>query len=385
MKAVHFGAGNIGRGFIGLLLSQSGYDVFFVTRNKKKIALLQQRRHYRVTLAEANASPITVHNVTAASIDDSSDIADAVTEADLVTTAVGVYALKDIAKSIARGIAQRLRREPRSLNIIACENMVGGSSQLKKWVYSHLTEAARREADRYIAFPNAVVDRIVPLQQHTDILAVTVEPFAEWVIDRSQVIERAPQIQGAIFVDSLAPYIERKLYTLNTGHCAAAYYGYLEGYDSIHQVMENSKMREKVEAVLQETGAMLIQKHHLDERSHQVYVRKILQRFSNPNLMDAVVRVGRCPIRKVSANDRLVRPLLLAYDLGLDTPHLVSLIAAALLFDYEDDAQAVRLQATIQQQGIDRVLSDMVGIPSDHPLHGVIQSEYLRMKSTYGR
>ena len=42
-KAVHFGAGNIGRGFIGLMLVKSGYDVTFVTRNKRKISELQLR------------------------------------------------------------------------------------------------------------------------------------------------------------------------------------------------------------------------------------------------------------------------------------------------------------------------------------------------------
>ncbi len=318
MKAVHFGAGNIGRGFIGLLLSQSGYDVFFVTRNLKKIALLQRNRHYRVNLAKEEAIPITVHNVTAASIEDVDDVTRAVSAADLVTTAVGVAALKSIAKSVARGVTHRLRHNPRPLNIIACENVIGGSSQLKKWVYAHLPIDLRSLADQYIAFPNTVVDRIVPLQQHQDILAVTVEPFAEWVIDRSAVIGEVPSIRGVTYVDSLAPYVERKLFTLNTGHCAAAYYGYLEGYQTIHEVMQNSDLRAKVDAVLQETGALLTHKHHLDEKLHQTYIQKTLDRFANVRLKDAVVRVGRSPIRKLSQSDRLVGPALQARDLGLE-------------------------------------------------------------------
>ncbi len=385
MRAVHFGAGNIGRGFIGLLLSQSGYDVFFITRNPKKIALLQERRRYRVTLAGDHAAPITVRNVTAASIEDINDVADAVAEADLVTTAVGVYALRDIAKSIAKGVARRLRRDPRPLNIIACENTLGGSSQLKRWVYTHLSETARQQADRYIAFPNAVVDRIVPLQTHSDILAVTVEPFAEWVIDRSQVIGTLPRIQGAVYADSLAPYVERKLYTLNTGHCAAAYFGYLEGVRTIHEVMQTPRLRAKVEAVLEETGRMLVRKYDFDLKVHQRYAMKTLERFSNPNLMDAVERVGRAPMRKLANQDRLVRPALIAHDFGIVTPHLVSVIAAALRFDSPADVQAVHLQASLKQHGIQNLLAELTGIVPDHPLHDAIVSEYRRMGSTYGR
>lgn len=383
MNAVHFGAGNIGRGFIGLLLSQSGYDVFFVTRNPHKIAQLRHHRHYRVNLAKEGAQPITVRNVNAASIEDFDEVARVLTMADLVTTAVGVPALKSIAKSIARGIIRRLRLNPQPLNIIACENAIGASSQLKKWVYSHLPEETQALADRYIAFPNTVVDRIVPLQTHQDILAVTVEPFAEWIIDGSAVIGDKPKIQGVTYVDRLTPYVERKLYTLNTGHCAAAYYGYLEGYQTIHEVLQDASLRNQIEAVLTETGDLLIQKHHLDKELHRIYIQKTLDRFANVRLNDAVVRVGRSPLRKLSPKDRLVNPTLQAYAMGLEVSHLVSVIAAALMFDVSTDKEAVRLQSRIRDQGLEQVVVEVTGIDASHPLYAKVVEAYQQLDSKY--
>lgn len=380
MKAVHFGAGNIGRGFIGLLLSESGYNVFFVTRNPQKIALLQRHRHYRVTLAKAGATPITVRNVTAASIEDRADVARAVSEADLVTTAVGVVALKSIAGSIARGVRERLRTNPRPLNIIACENAIGASTQLKRRVYAHLPDDLKPLADRYIAFPNTVVDRIVPAQTHDDILAVTVEPFAEWVIDRTAIVGDPPPIRGAQYVESLAPYIERKLYTLNTGHAAAAYHGYLAGVGTIHEVMAHPRLRAKVEAVLEETGALLTARHHFPDAVHRAYVQKTLARFANERLRDRVTRVARNPIRKLSRDDRLVGPALKAQALGIPTPHLIAVIAAALLFDDPDDRDAAELQARIARDGIEAAITEVAGVPPANPLHGQIAGAYRWLK-----
>ena len=64
-----------------------------------------------------------------------------------------------------------------TLDVIACENMIGGSQHLKEEVYSHLDDDVKAFADEYIGFPNAAVDRIVPLQKHDDPLLVSVEEF----------------------------------------------------------------------------------------------------------------------------------------------------------------------------------------------------------------
>ncbi|WP_138754961.1 mannitol-1-phosphate 5-dehydrogenase [Paenibacillus sinopodophylli] len=384
MRAVHFGAGNIGRGFIGLLLSQAGYEVTFVARNERKIQLLQQNKQYAVTLANEERDTEMVNNVTAINGKNRAAVASAIAAADLVTTAVGVTALKHIAESIAAGIAIRLRgRNLRPLHIIACENALSGSTLLQRRVYEHLPAELHEEAERCVAFPNTAVDRIVPVQEHDDPLRVTVEPYFEWIVDRSAMMEGFREIEGVKYVDALQPYIERKLFTVNTGHCTAAYHGYLEGYKTIQEAMGDSRIRSELSQVLDETGAILTSKYHWDKKKHDRYIQKMLLRFTNPRLSDSVIRVGRSPMRKLSLNDRLVRPALQAHELGLSAPHLTSAIAAALLFDYEKDEEAVALQAAIARSGIHEVITSYMGIPHKHAFHQEIVDSYGTLKETY--
>lgn len=378
MKAVHFGAGNIGRGFIGLLLSQSGYEVTFVDVNERVVRELQERGEYTVTLASEGRETVTVGGVTAlSSALQREEVAAAVANSHLITTAVGVSILKHIADVIAEGVSQRLSggsTEP--LHIIACENAIGGSAQLKELVYAKLDEETRKKADTLIAFPNAAVDRIVPLQQHEDILKVVVEPFYEWVVDASQMIPGYKKVEGALYVDNLEPYIERKLFTVNTGHCSAAYLGYLRGYDTIQQAMEDEELTAKVREVLEETGAVLVHKHGLDPKEHSKYIGKNLERFRNPALTDEVSRVGRSPIRKLSPGDRLVSPAMQAYERDLSFTALARSMAGALLFDVKEDPEAAELQATIAEAGLEATVTLYTGIPAGHEIHKAVLKHY---------
>ncbi|MFD3257055.1 mannitol-1-phosphate 5-dehydrogenase [Paenibacillus lentus] len=381
MKAVHFGAGNIGRGFIGLLLSKSGYEVTFVDVNDKLVNLLQSKGQYTVTLANEQADSVIVDHVTAIDGKNNALVAEAIAEADIVTTAVGVSVLKHIAAAIAEGIELRLSRESRPpLHIIACENAIGGSTQLKNHVYEHLSDAAKGQADQSIAFPDAAVDRIVPLQQHEDPLLVTVEPFYEWTVDRSAMRGDFKEIAGVHYVDQLLPYIERKLFTVNTGHCIAAYQGFLSGYETIQEAMKDPTIVAEVKGALLESGAMLVKTYSFDDTSHQQYVEQILERFINPYLTDEIVRVGRSPIRKISPNDRLVRPALLAYNLEIPVPHLARAIAAALLFDESSDPESVELQAYIHNHGVHAAIEKYTELTKEHPLHAQIANEYAGLK-----
>jgi mannitol-1-phosphate 5-dehydrogenase len=380
-KAVHFGGGNIGRGFIGLLLSQAGYRVQFVDVNEQLVALLNERGEYPVQLASEDAETTVVRNVSAINGNDKQAVADAVADADLVTTAVGVNILKFIAENVALGIRKRLSVESAApLHIIACENAIGASTTLKGLVLEHLPPELRDEVGQRVAFPDSAVDRIVPIQQNDDPLKVIVEPFYEWVVDRSAMLQGDEEIPGVHYADHLLPYIERKLFTVNTGHCTAAYHGFLNGFETIQESMNEQSVLAEVTGVLEETGAALCRQYGFDKQQHREYILKILDRFRNPHLTDEVVRVGRSPIRKISPNDRLIRPALMALEFGIAVPHLTKSVAAALLFDYPEDPESVELQQSLQQAGADDTVTRYTGLAQDHPLHKHIVEAYETLK-----
>ncbi|MFC0273345.1 mannitol-1-phosphate 5-dehydrogenase [Metabacillus herbersteinensis] len=377
MLAVHFGAGNIGRGFIGSLLSDAGYQVCFVDVNAEIVDLLNEKQEYRVVLAAENSEETTVRNVKAInSLQNPEEVLEAIAAADLVTTAVGPNILGIISELIANGLKKRTERRNQPLNIIACENMIGGSSFLKEKVYEKLSDAEKKQFDQCFAFPNAAVDRIVPNQTNEDKLMVSVEPFYEWVVDRSKIIGEVPTIEGVTFVEDLTPFIERKLFTVNTGHAIAAYAGYQAGLETIKDAMEDPDVLRLVRATLTETGAVLVKKYNFDSTEHMNYVNKIVSRFTNPHINDEIPRVARGPIRKLGPNDRLISPAKQYYQYLEGQPeNLAKGIAAALRYDYPEDQEAITLQSKVKEMGYEETICKVCGLQEGDPLVELIIRE----------
>ena len=166
MHAVHFGAGNIGRGFIGQLLHESGYDITFVDVRDDVVEALKSEGRYEVILADEGKEHIPVDRVTALhSSRDAEEVTKRLAEADLVTTAVGPSVLPVIALAIAKGLLERARLGSAPVNVIACENMVGASQALRGFVMEHVPDENAEAIEEIAGFPNAAVDRIVPEYQ----------------------------------------------------------------------------------------------------------------------------------------------------------------------------------------------------------------------------
>ncbi|MCW8345895.1 mannitol-1-phosphate 5-dehydrogenase [Vibrio sp. ZSDZ65] len=382
MKALHFGAGNIGRGFIGKLLADAGIHVTFADVNETVVNALIERQSFPVKIVGEDCVVETVTNVTAIN-STSSDVIDLIADVDMVTTAVGPTVLKIISKSLAHGIEKRLAVGNTSpLNIIACENMVRGTSQLKDMVFEHLSTQAQQFASQHIGFVDSAVDRIVPPAEagETDPLAVTVETFSEWIVDQTQFVGEIPSIKGMECTDNLMAFVERKLFTLNTGHLITAYLGVLAGHETIKESIEDAAILADVTAAMQESGEVLIRRYGFDKEAHAAYIQKILGRFANPYLRDEVDRVGRQPIRKLSPQDRLIKPLNGTLEYNLPNSHLLKGIAAAFLYHNDDDPQAVELQAMFAEQGFDKTLSHYSELNVDAEVVTLAHQAYLALK-----
>ena len=366
MQSLHFGAGNIGRGFIGQLLHEAGYEITFVDIQADLVNALKTRGRYEVMLADEAEKRIVVEGVTALhSVDEAQEVTRRLAEADLVTTAVGPSVLPILAPAIAEGLVERAHRGGAPVNVIACENMIGGSQALRGSVMEHAAD--EHAVDEVAGFPNAAVDRIVP-EQATEGVDVLVEPFFEWIVDASQVKGERPDVPGITYVDDLGPYIERKLLTVNTGHSAAAYLGYARGKETIDAALGDGHTHEVASKTLEETGLLLVREHGFDPGRHREYIRKVLARFANPRISDDVTRVARAPIRKLGRNERFVSPALRLYEMGHEPAHLATVIGAVLRYDHPRDDEARELQETIRAQGERSALARYAGIEVDHPL-----------------
>ena len=304
-KAIQFGAGNIGRGFIGAVLEQAGYHVVFADVNEQVVARINSDRAYTVQIMDTVCEQMRITDISAMD-SRSPELAAQIAGAELVTTAVGLTVLPRIAGAIAAGIAARRDAgvtEP--LNVIACENGVRATTQLREAVLKHLDEAQRDWCEQYVGFPDCSVDRIVPPVKSENPIDVVVERFFEWNVERAAFKGAVPEIPGMNPADNLIAYIERKLFTLNTGHAITAYLGRMKGYMTICQSISDEHIHTIVKAAMRESGRGLVALYGFDRDAHFAYIDKIIGRFRNPYLCDDVTRVraaaqafGRRPPRQ---------------------------------------------------------------------------------------
>ena len=296
-RAIHFGAGKIGRGFIGALLSQAGYEVCFAEADPQLVDEINRRRGYTVHVTDEICAELRIAGVSAVRAD-SGEAVRRLVDADLVTTAVGLGVLPRVAPVIAAGLrARKAAGVAAPLNVVACENGVRATSRLKASVYEALDAPTAAWAERTVGFADCSVDRIVPPVAFPEPLDVAAEAFHEWNVERSAWVGEPPQLSGMHLTDELEAHIERKLFTLNTGHCATAYLGHLKGYVSIAEALADERIFGLVRGAMRQSGEALIRKFGFGRAQHAAYIDSVLRRFRNPWLRDTVARVGHDPAR----------------------------------------------------------------------------------------
>ncbi|MFL4358033.1 mannitol-1-phosphate 5-dehydrogenase [Streptococcus uberis] len=374
--AVHFGAGNIGRGFIGEILSANQFAIQFVDVNEAIINALNERHSYDIEIAEDGKRHVTVEHVSGINNRlNSEQVVEAIAEADLITTAIGPNILPFIAELIAKGIQKRRENgSEQAIDVLACENMIGGSQFLLEEVQNYLTEEDMTYVDTYVGFPNAAVDRIVPAQSHEDPLFVVVEPFNEWVVETSRMKNKELRLEGVHYEEDLEPFIERKLFSVNSGHATSAYTGAYAGAKTILEALQLPEVKEQLEAVLGEIRSLLVAKWDFDQEELKAYHDVIISRFENPYIVDDVVRVARTPIRKLGFDERFIRPIRELKERGLSYQNLLKTVA--YVFNYKDpnDEQSTQLQVMLSDNDLEKVVRDVTGLEDQELISEIIDS-----------
>ena len=380
-----FGAGNVGRGFLGQLFAESGYEVVFVDVDQPLVAAMQTRGQYTIRLVDNDwMQEVTVAPVCALLAGETEAVAAHVATADIAATAVGVRALPFVAPLVAAGIARRAAAgNEMPLNIIICENLKDAATTFRSMVLDVLPAELHEYLNGHIGFVDTVIGRMIPPLapelRAEDPTLIIVEPYKELPVDRATWIGSMPQVVGMEACDNFPAYTARKLYIHNCGHAVLAYLGYLRGHELGWQALADPLIRPLFDQALAESKAGIVAEYGVDPGWLDAHIADLTRRFANRALGDTVLRLGRDPLRKLGSTDRLVGAARLAERAGTEPNRLCMAIAAAYRFNDTRDPLAVEMQQRLADAGFDATLAAVSGILPDEPLAQQIRFHYLAL------
>ena len=384
-SAVQFGAGNIGRGFMGQLFWEAGYRTVFVDANQPLVNLLNERGGYTLRLLDAyrnQASDMTIKGFQSLHVGDSAKVRSAISEAQVVCTAVGVKSLPSVAALIAAGLDLRRRENGQALDVWLCENAIGAAAFLKQEVTAHLSSSCYEWFEKSIGFVGTAVARMVPSPRRwentNDPLIVVSDAHHELPYDAAAVRGEIPQLPGLKATVNFRAEMERKLFTHNLGHAALSYLGRLRGLLYVHESLEDAELRAIFDGALDETSLALLRKYpeYILPEEHARVRSDVNVRFGNAMIRDTIKRVASDPIRKLGPEERLVGSARLCLSEGVLPNKIACVCGAAYCYDEPEDPEAVRLQKLIGDKGIDETVCEVSGLRPEERLCRMIVESY---------
>jgi mannitol-1-phosphate 5-dehydrogenase len=376
MRVIIIGAGRVGCGALGLAVALQGHEVVFAARSKETADLLESLG-YDVEIRGSIEATMPVRGVRAVALT-SVEFSEEVAAADQIYTSVRPDNLPAIAPVLATSILNRIQRGITTpLDVFCCENLKNAGSQIERLIFTNIPFRYATQVQQYVGFSAAISDRIVSGQETNDEgrLVFTADAAGDVLVDKETVkgaIETLPPFKP---LDNFPASMEEKLFILNCGHAVCAYLGHLRGHTYIHEAMADELVNRAV------VGAMLEAQQALQAKygralHYASQIRDVLDTFANPALGDTIARVGRDPLRKLKADDRLIGPAKLAYRYGIDAPNLIRGCAAALCYANPEDAQATELRAVVERQGLGEALKTVASLRPWNPLSRLIKTAY---------
>ena len=343
-KAVMYGAGSIGRGFIGALFSEIGYEVVFIDVNNDIVHLINTEKTYPQIVMNQEQPIHWVKNIRAVDGKDTEAVSNEIANADIMATALGAAVLEKIAPVIAQGLLKRWTKDlSNTLDILICENLMDADVLLRQYLLNALPEDKHDLFEQSVGLVETSIGRMVPpadpdlISKDEHPLAVRVEPYDFLPVDKAAFKGTIPKYQKIIPYEPFHYYLERKLYVHNMAHVTTAFLGKLLNKTYIHEAAQDIYIQHIVRGCMMESTIMLSQKYNIPFRDLNAHINDLLQRFKNSYLRDTVSRVARDPIRKLQPSDRLVGAARSCEAENITPVYLSFAIALALSFMENED------------------------------------------------
>jgi len=371
-KLVLFGAGKIGRSFIGQLFSRSGFEVVFVDINKVLIDELNRRRQYDVIIKSEKDKKITVLNVRGVYATDINMVYDEIADALIVCVSVGLRGLPDVMKVLAKGLLMRYEaRNNVPVDIIIAENMRNAANYFHEQLARLLP--GYYPIDRLVGLIETSIGKMVPIMPQKDIeedmLRVYAEPYNTLILDKKAFKNSIPDVEGLDPKDNMKAWTDRKLFIHNLGHASVAYYGFIYDKNLTYtwQALDVPEIYKFVRNTMLQAADILMAawSGEFSMGSLSEHIDDLLYRFRNKALGDTIYRVGCDLKRKLGPDDRIVGAIRMARSVNMPYDRILKVLLSACHFRATDENGRISTEDTefirLYEEGIRNVLVKLCG------------------------
>ena len=373
-RAVLIGAGKKGRGLVGPVLSQSGYNIVITDASRTLVNQPNDKSGY--TVHTTRGGKVDVNNLKVISIS-SDDLIDEIAIADVITVEVGSKYISEVEMVLFDGINRRCDKNiDTPLNILVCEEDITMADQMHDHIFRMFDEQTLKFAALNVVFVRCVIDRITPVISGQE-LDIKTEEFYNWDID-AKAVRGDLDITGANLVNDIEECWNRKFYIFNTGHVITAYLGFIRGCLTIDEAIAVPEIRSVVTSAMKESCQWLSHKYNWNVEQMNEYIQNCIERFSSQEIPDILENICTNPIQKLHPDECLVRPITECLRLGCPADHLIIGLAAALHYNVPEDPQSVELMEMIKKDGLQTTIQNLTGI-RELPLLEKIIYEYKKI------
>jgi fructuronate reductase len=232
------------------------------------------------------------------------DTTDPAVGADLAAWGRRAAGLATMPARLTAGLAARRSAAAGPIAVVSCDNLPdnGGVARAVVTDFAAAVDPAlARWISDHVSFVTTVVDRITPatteddrhiaerLTGQADRVPVATEPFVEWVLAGDFPAGRpAWQDAGALFVNDVTPYEQRKLWLLNGGHSLLAYLGSAVGHRTVAEAVSDSRCLSWLREWWELAAAYL----PLSAGEIAGYRSDLLERFRNPRIGHLLAQIA---------------------------------------------------------------------------------------------
>jgi len=317
MKAVIFGAGQTGRGYIARYLVDKNYDISFVEINRELISKLNEDKFFNIHFYDQDRTPFVVSGFNAYYLDD--QVIPLISQADLIFTAMGEQNLKYVAPYIVSSLNFRKNKAI----IITNENGINPARVLRDEIKKHTTQ------NNYLVSQTAVFCSTVNVKgTRLDIFSQN-ETYYPYDCDE---LTTGLNLKGAVPVHNFENFLKRKIYTYNALAGIISYLGYLKGYSIYGEAANDEEISYIMDLLLKELNPALAEYFNISLKEQETFANKALTKFKNRNILDYVIKNGRDAFRKLGKTERIIAPMKIIEDHGGNADILYLNAAAALTY-----------------------------------------------------